>query len=257
MGRTPPWRIMPLLYSHEWKCKNAGLGVTRFGPYRIGSDRIESVGKFHDDSLDRMVNRAVNVSVPGPSNEYTSRLSIVADCMHVCRTSCTCITTPLLTPTGSSGPCDISFQPSRFQFLALDRRLDLPWWHTQSISIPVEQHSLVFTLGAFAWFYPLAPPRVLPHALHKSHGSIRGIRAIMTTQDRFDCLGRFIGMVEWNGRDKVMENVGFNDPMEKMAANETKFTVNRCGGATGECPSTGFVMRQRRIGMLKEGNSHW
>lgn len=48
--------------------------------------------------------------------------------------------------------------------------------------------------------------------------------------------------------------MGFNDAVEKVAADETEFTIDGCGGATGEGPGVGVVVREGWVRMLEEGD---
>jgi hypothetical protein len=74
--------------------------------------------------------------------------------------------------------------------------------------------------------------------------------------DRLDGFGGLIGVVEWNGADVVVENVGFNDTMEESAANESEFTVNGCGGATDVVPTSCSVVRKSWISVLEVGDGN-
>ena len=76
----------------------------------------------------------------------------------------------------------------------------------------------------------------------------------MLAHDRLDGLGCLVCVVEWNCRDVVVEDVRFDDAVKKVSTNEAELAID-CGcGATGEIPSVTFVVRQRRVGVLKEGN---
>lgn len=66
----------------------------------------------------------------------------------------------------------------------------------------------------------------------------------MFAHDGLDGLAGLVGSVEGNGRDKVVKDVGLDDPVEQMAADETKFTVDRRSRATGEGPCVALVMWQ-------------
>ena len=79
----------------------------------------------------------------------------------------------------------------------------------------------------------------------------------MPAHDGFDGLGRFIGIVERNGGDVVMEDVGFNDPVEEMTANETELAIDCCCRSSGKVPSRRLVVRERWIGVLEKGNGHF
>ena len=58
----------------------------------------------------------------------------------------------------------------------------------------------------------------------------------MLAHDRFDSFGRFIGVVEGDDGDVVVENVGLDDAVEELAADEAEFAVDGCCCAAGEVP---------------------
>ena len=78
----------------------------------------------------------------------------------------------------------------------------------------------------------------------------------MLTHDRLDGLGGLIGVVERNGADVVVENVSLDDAVKKGAANESKFTVDSCCGATDVVPALTRVVGQSWVGVLEVGNSN-
>ena len=76
----------------------------------------------------------------------------------------------------------------------------------------------------------------------------------MLAHDRLDGFGRLVGVIEWNRGDVVMEDVSFDDAVEQLSADESKFAIDcRCCTAR-EVPGLGVVMRQRRIGVLEVGD---
>jgi hypothetical protein len=54
--------------------------------------------------------------------------------------------------------------------------------------------------------------------------------------DLLDCVAGLIGVVEGNGRDVVMEDMGLDDTVEEITTDETEFTINCCGSTPGVCP---------------------
>jgi hypothetical protein len=55
----------------------------------------------------------------------------------------------------------------------------------------------------------------------------------------------------------MMEDMGFNDAMEQVTADEAKFAVNcRCGSSSIR-PSIGVIVGKCRIGMLQECNCNY
>lgn len=73
----------------------------------------------------------------------------------------------------------------------------------------------------------------------------------MLSHHWLDSLRRFVGIVEGNGANIVMQDVGLDDTVEKLSADETKFSID-CGGCTASVgPGLGGIVRKLRIGMLK------
>ena len=78
----------------------------------------------------------------------------------------------------------------------------------------------------------------------------------MVAHDGLDGFGGFVGVVERDGGDIVVEDVGFDDAVEELAADEAEFAVDGCGGASGICPGGRVVMRERGVGVLEKCNGH-
>ena len=72
----------------------------------------------------------------------------------------------------------------------------------------------------------------------------------MATHHRLDGLCRLVGVVEWDGANVVVEDVGFNDAVEKSAADEAKLTVNSGGRSTDVVPASSSVVRKSWVGVL-------
>lgn len=79
----------------------------------------------------------------------------------------------------------------------------------------------------------------------------------MTAHDLLDGFGGLIGVVEGDGTDIVVKNVGFDDAVEKLTADKAKFTVDGCGGSTGEVPRLWLVVRKSWVGVLQESDGNW
>ena len=112
----------------------------------------------------------------------------------------------------------------------------------------------MLTGRALIWLDPLARPHRCPHALQESKTASSCVAAVVTTHNRPNCLGRFIGVVEGDGADVVVEDVGLDDTMQELATDETKFTINRSGCTTSVVPGVRSVVRQAGIGVLEVGN---
>ena len=64
----------------------------------------------------------------------------------------------------------------------------------------------------------------------------------MTAHDGLDSLGGFVGVVEGNGADVVVQDVGFDDAVEQGAADESELAVNGGCGSASKTPRLGSVM---------------
>lgn len=78
----------------------------------------------------------------------------------------------------------------------------------------------------------------------------------MVAHDGLDRLAGLVRVVEGNVADVVVQHVGLDDPVEDVAADEAKVTVNGGGRTTGKIPHLGLVVGEGRIGVLEEGNGH-
>ena len=58
----------------------------------------------------------------------------------------------------------------------------------------------------------------------------------MFAHDLLDCLGCLVCVVERNGADVVMCNVGFDDTVEEITSDESEFTIDGGSSSTGEVP---------------------
>jgi len=72
--------------------------------------------------------------------------------------------------------------------------------------------------------------------------------------DLLDGLGGLVGVVEGDGGDVVVENVGLDNAVEKGASDEAKLTVNGSSGTASVGPGVGVVVGQGRVGVLQEGD---
>lgn len=123
--------------------------------------------------------------------------------------------------------------------------------------IAVEEDAFGFALGSLRRLHPLAPSGALPHAFQESDGSTLDIGAVVLAHDGLDGLGGLVGVVERNGGYKVMEDVGLDDTVEEMTADEAKLAVDGCGSTARECPGMSFVVRKGGIGVLEVRNGHY
>ena len=78
----------------------------------------------------------------------------------------------------------------------------------------------------------------------------------MTAHDGLDGLGGLVGVVEGDGGDVVVKNVGLDDTVEEMTSDEAKLTVDGSSGTTSVGPGVGVVVGEGGVGVLQEGDHH-
>ena len=78
-----------------------------------------------------------------------------------------------------------------------------------------------------------------------------GFGAVVGAHDLLDGFAGFVSVVEGDGADIVVENVGFDDSVEDVAADETEIAINGCCGTTGEVPHFWRVVGETRVSVLK------
>lgn len=76
----------------------------------------------------------------------------------------------------------------------------------------------------------------------------------MATHDLLDGLGSLVGVVEWDGRHIVMQDVGLDNAVQQLATDEAELAVDGRGRTADVVPRLGGVMRERRVGVLEEGD---
>ena len=103
----------------------------------------------------------------------------------------------------------------------------------------------------------MAPASRSPQALEEPERASLNVSAVVATHDWLDGLGGFIGVVEGDGADVVVEDMGFDDAVEESAANKAELAVNGCGGATDIVPASGRVVGERGIGVLEVCDRNW
>ena len=130
----------------------------------------------------------------------------------------------------------------------------MSWLLTETVAVTEEHDALVLSLSADVWLDPLAPSGGLPHGFEESQRPTLNIRSVVLAHDWLNSLGGLIGVVEWDGGDVVVEDVGLNDAVEDVAAYEAEFAVNGCGGAADVGPGIAEVVGEGGVGVLEEGD---
>lgn len=78
----------------------------------------------------------------------------------------------------------------------------------------------------------------------------------MFSHDRLDGFGRFIGVIEWDGGDVMMEDMSLDDAVEEVSSDESKFPIDGRCCSSCEVPGFRLVVRQGWIGVLEIGDGH-
>ena len=102
----------------------------------------------------------------------------------------------------------------------------------------------------------MAPARTTPHSLDEAQRTTPHVSAVVTTHDLLDSLASLVGIVEGDGGDIVVQDVGLDDAVKKLATDETEFTVDRGSCTTNIVPRFASVVRERRISVLQECNGN-
>lgn len=94
---------------------------------------------------------------------------------------------------------------------------------------------------------------VLPEC---SHEWSLAVSTVMLAHDLADGVGGLAGVVEWDGGDQVVKDMGANNVVEEMGVDEAEVTVNGGGGSTGKVPGLVVVMWEGSVGVLEEGDGN-
>lgn len=81
-----------------------------------------------------------------------------------------------------------------------------------------------------------------------------GLGAVVGAHHALDGVAGLVGVVKGDVADVVVQDVGLNDAVQDVAADEAEVAVNGGGGAAGEVPCFGLVVGESRVGVLEEGD---
>jgi hypothetical protein len=132
--------------------------------------------------------------------------------------------------------------------------LDLVRSDAVAVTVAVEQNVLGITLGAVVGLDPLAPAGSLVDGAEEAQAAVLDVGTVVLAHNGLDGLGGLIGVVEGDGGDVVVEDVGLDDAVEDLATDEAELAVNGCGGATGEVPGLAAVVGEGWVGVLEVGD---
>jgi len=128
---------------------------------------------------------------------------------------------------------------------------------TNAVGVAVEEHTLALALGTLGGLYPLAGTSAGPESLEESSPAGVSLGAVVVAHDLLDGLAGFIGVVEGDGADIVVEDMGLDDSVENVTADETEVTVDGGSGATGKVPHLRLVVGERGIRVLEVSDGHY
>ena len=126
--------------------------------------------------------------------------------------------------------------------------------NTDTVGVAVEEHTLALTLGTLSRLNPLAGTGAGPEGLDEASPASLSLSAVVVAHDLLDGLAGLIGVVEGDVANIVVQNVGFDDAVEDVAAHESKVTVNGGGSPAGKAPHLRLVVRQSWVSVLQEGD---
>lgn len=125
------------------------------------------------------------------------------------------------------------------------------------VTVPEEENGFAFSLSGLTGLNPLAGSERGPHSSNEAEAAIFCVRAIMMAHDLLDGFSGFISIIKGDGADIVVENVGFDDAVQELAADESKFTIDSSSGSTGEIPCLRLIVGKGWVGVLQEGDGNW
>jgi hypothetical protein len=116
--------------------------------------------------------------------------------------------------------------------------------------VEVAEHEDTAALGALGLLDELAGAHVAPEG-----GPERGLRVcfVVHAHDLLDVLRGLAGVVEGNGGNEVVADVGADDVVEEVSVDEAEITVDGGGCAAGKGPGLVVIVGHASIGVLKEG----
>lgn len=125
-----------------------------------------------------------------------------------------------------------------------------------AVGVAEEQDALALALGLGAGLDPLAHSGGAPHGSQEAKETTAGIGAVVLAHDGTDGVAGFVGVVKGNGANVVVEDVRLDDAVQQLAADEAHLAVNGGGGTADVVPLLSSVVRQRRVGVLQEGDGN-
>lgn len=126
----------------------------------------------------------------------------------------------------------------------------------QAVAVAEEENVLASTLSLSTGLNPLAHTGAVVQGTDEATGAVLDVGAVVLAHDRLDGLGGLISVVEGDAADVVVEDVGLDDAVEEVSADEAHLTVDGGSGAADKVPLLVVVVREGRVGVLKEGDGN-
>lgn len=79
----------------------------------------------------------------------------------------------------------------------------------------------------------------------------------MPAHDLLDRLAGLVGVVKGDGADIMVEDVGLDDSVQNVTADESKVTVDSSSGTAGKVPDFRLVMGEGGVGVLEVSDGHY
>lgn len=125
------------------------------------------------------------------------------------------------------------------------------------VSVAEEENTLAGTLGLGAGLDPLAHTGAVIHGPNETSGAVFDVGTVVLAHDGLDGLGSLIGIVKGDAADVVVQDVGLDDAVEEMSADEAHLAINGGSSAADKVPLIVGVVRKGRIGVLEESDGNY
>ena len=83
------------------------------------------------------------------------------------------------------------------------------------------------------------------------------LAAVVPAHDLLDRLAGLVGVVKGDGADIMVEDVGLDDSVQNVTADESKVTVDSSSGTASKVPDFRLVMGEGGVGVLEVSDGHY
>jgi hypothetical protein len=92
--------------------------------------------------------------------------------------------------------------------------------------------------------------------MNETNRAASSVGSVVLAHDGLDGLRSLISIVKGNGADVVVEDMGLDDAVEEVTADESELAIDSGRGATDKVPLLSGVVRERGVGVLEEGDGN-